>query len=342
MVFRMLKKLINKPGNEVREMLEGMSMAFPEIIRLDNQWNNVYRAYKKANKVALVSGGGGGHEPAHAGYVGFGMLDAACAGATFTSPTVPQILASIKEVSTEKGVLVIIKNYSGDVMNFNSAAKIAQSQGIKVDSVIVNDDVAITDRSRRRGTTITVLVHKIAGAGAEEGLELKEVKRLAEKVIENGRDIGVALTPCSVPAAGKPTFELGEDEVEFGIGIHGEPGVQRMKYVESWSFAKMMIDKILDDLKLTPGDEVALIVQGTGGTPYMEKFVFYRDARKYAESLGLKVAVSWVGEFMTSLEMQGGRIAMLRLDEELKRLLMYPAYTIAIRNTGPFISTLVS
>ncbi len=338
-----IKKLLNKPGEEVREMLEGMALAFPDIIRLDPQWNNVYRAYKKPNnRVALVSGGGSGHEPAHAGYVGYGMLDAAAAGATFTSTTVPQVLAAIKEVATSAGVLVIIKNYSGDVMNFTSAVKMAQAQGIKADYVIVNDDVSISEKERRRGTTITVLVHKIAGAAAEEGQPLEEVKRIAQKVIENGRDIGVALTPCSVPAAGKYTFELGSDEIEFGIGIHGEPGVQRMKYMISKEIAKMMVDKIVEDLKLQKGDEIFLVVQGTGGTPYMEKFVFYRDVRQYVESLGLKVFWSWIGEFMTSLEMQGGRVAILRLDEELKRLLIAPAYTIAVRVTGPMLAPIVS
>ena len=338
-----IKKLLNKPGEEVREMLEGMALAFPDIIRLDPQWNNVYRTYKKPNyKVALVSGGGSGHEPAHAGYVGYGMLDAAAAGATFTSPTVPQVFAAIKEVATDAGVLVIIKNYSGDVMNFTSAVKMAQAQGIKVDYVIVNDDVSIAEKERRRGTTITVLVHKIAGAAAEEGWSLQEVKRIAQKVIDNGRDIGIALTPCSVPAAGKYTFELGPDEIEFGIGIHGEPGVQRMKYMTSKELAKMMVDKIVDDLKLQKGDEVFLVVQGTGGTPYMEKFVFYRDVRQYVESLGLKVFWSWIGEFMTSLEMQGGRVAILKLDEELKRLLIAPAYTIAIRITGPMLAPVVT
>ncbi|MGC9106766.1 MAG: dihydroxyacetone kinase subunit DhaK [Infirmifilum sp.] len=338
-----MKKLINNPGEEVREMLEGMALAFPEIIRLDPQWNNVYRAYKKpSHKVALVSGGGSGHEPAHAGYVGYGMLDGAAAGATFTSPTVPQVLAAIKEVATDAGVLVIIKNYSGDVMNFTSAAKMAQAQGIKTDYVVVNDDVSIAEKEKRRGTTITVLVHKIAGAAAEEGWSLSEVKRVAQKVIDNGRDIGVALTPCSVPAAGKYTFELGPDEIEFGIGIHGEPGVQRIKYIQSKDLAKMMVDKIVEDLGLKKGDEVFLVVQGTGGTPYMEKFVFYRDVRKYVESLGLKIFGSWIGEFMTSLEMQGGRVAMLRLDDELKRLLIAPAYTIAIRQTGPMLLPIVN
>jgi dihydroxyacetone kinase-like protein len=335
----MIKKLINKPGEEVREMLEGLILAFPDIVRLDPQWNNIYRTSKKPNwKVALVTGGGSGHEPAHAGYVGYGMLDAAVAGAVFTSPTIPQVLAAIKEVATEPGVLVIIKNYTGDVMNFNAAIKMASASGIKVESVIVNDDVAISEKSNRRGTSITVFVHKIAGAAAEEGKSLDEVKRIAQKVIDNGRDYGVALTPCSVPAAGEYTFKLGEDEIELGIGIHGEKGVERTKWMPSAQLAKVMIDKIVDDLKLSKGDEVALMVQGTGGTPYMEKFLFYRDARKYVESLGLKVYTSWVGEFMTSLEMQGGRIALLKLDDELKRLLMAPANTVAIKMPGAITS----
>lgn len=327
-----MKKLINKPGEEVREMLEGMELAFPEIIRLDPSWNNAYRRYRKPSyKVALVSGGGSGHEPAHAGYVGYGMLDAACAGFTYTSPTVPQILAAIKEVATEAGVLVIIKNYAGDVMNFRTAAELARGEGIKTDYVIVNDDVSIPEKEKRRGTTITVLVHKIAGAAAEEGWPLEEVKRVAQKVIDNGRDIGVALTPCIVPAVGKPTFELGPDEIEFGIGIHGEAGVKRMKYMPVRDLVKLMVDAIVEDLKLTKGEEIVLVAQGTGGTPYMEKFILYREARKYVESLGLKVFASWVGEFMTSLEMQGGRVAILRVDDELKRLLAAPAQTIAIR-----------
>lgn len=335
-----MKKLINTPGEEVREMLEGMVLAFPEILRLDPDWNNVYRRYKKPSyKVALVSGGGSGHEPAHAGYVGYGMLDGACAGFTYTSPTVPQIQAAIREVATDAGVLVVIKNYAGDVMNFRTAAELAAGEGIKTDYVIVNDDVSIVEKENRRGTTITVFVHKIAGAAAEEGWSLEEVKRVAQKVVDNGRDLGVALTPCIVPAAGKPTFELGPDEIEFGIGIHGEAGVKRMKYMPSKELAKMMVDKIVEDLKLEKGEEIALVAQGTGGTPYMEKFLFYRDVRKYVESLGLKVFTSWIGEFMTSLEMQGGRVAILRLDEELKRLLMAPATTIAIKVPPPIVVT---
>jgi len=335
----MIKKLINRPGDEVREMLEGLVMAFPDIVRLDTKWNNIYRFSKKAdNRVALLSGGGSGHEPAHAGYVGSGMLDCACAGATFTSPTVPQILVGIKEVATKAGVLVVIKNYSGDVMNFQSAAKMARFQDVKVDWVIVNDDVAVCDRSNRRGTGITVYVHKIVGALAENGGSLEEVQRVAQKVIDNGREFGVALTSCSVPAVGKYTFELGIDEIEMGIGIHGEKGVEKAKWIPSGELAKLMVDKVVGDLAVGKGDEIALMVQGTGGTPYMEKLLFYRDVRKYIDSLGIKVHSSWIGEFMSSLEMQGARVGVLKLDEELKSLLGAPASTVAIHIPGPVIS----
>jgi len=334
-----IKKLINEPDRVVRDMLEGMELAFPEIIRLDPQWNNVYRRYKKPSyKVALLSGGGSGHEPAFAGYVGYGMLDAVCAGHVYTAPTVPQIYTAIKEIATDAGVWAFFGNYTGDLMNFVPAVEMVKREGIKIDYIAVNDDVAIPVKEKRRGTTIHILVHKIAGAAAEEGYSFEEIGRVAKKVIENGRDIGVALTPSTMPTTGKPTFELPEDEIEFGIGVHGEPGIKRMKIVPSKELAKLMIDKIVEDLKLQKGDEIALIVQGTGGTPYMEKFIFYRDARKYVEEvLGLKVYVSWVGEFITSLDMQGGRIAILKLDDELKRLLVAPALTIAIRIPPPNI-----
>jgi dihydroxyacetone kinase-like protein len=332
-----IKKLINEPDRVVRDMLEGMELAFPEIIRLDPQWNNVYRRYRKPSyKVALLSGGGSGHEPAFAGYVGYGMLDAVCAGHVYTAPTVPQVYSAIKEIATDAGIWVFFGNYTGDLMNFVPAIEMARREGIKIDYIAVNDDVAIPVKEKRRGTTIHILVHKIVGAAAEEGYSFEEVGRVARKVIESGRDIGVALTPSTMPTTGKPTFELPEDEIEFGIGVHGEPGIKRMKVVSSRELAKLMIDKITEDLKLQKGDEVALIVQGTGGTPYMEKFIFYRDARKYVEeALGLKVYVSWVGEFITSLDMQGGRIAILKLDDELKRLLVAPALTIAIKIPPP-------
>ena len=337
----MIKKILNKPGEEVREMLEGLIMAFPELIELDPKYNNVYRKNKKKDKVAVITGGGSGHEPAYGGYVGYGMLDAAIAGAVFTSPSTMQIYQAMKTVSTEKGVLSIIMNYTGDKINFRAAMKLAEDDGIKSDLVISNDDVALPDKEMRRGTTITVLAHKIAGAAAEEGMDMAAVKKIAQEVIENGRDIGVALTPCSVPAAGKYSFELKEDEIEFGIGIHGEPGVQRIKYVPSAQLAKMMVDKLKDDLKFQSGDEIVLVVQGTGGTPYMEKLVFYRDVMNYLKETGVKVYASWVGEFLTSIEMQGARVAILKVNEEMKRLFSAPALTPVIKNL-PMANTVMS
>lgn len=338
----MIKKLINRSGEEVRETLEGMALAFPDLIVLDKRYNNIYRRHKKEGKVAIITGGGSGHEPAYGGYVGYGMLDAAIAGAVFTSPSTMQIFQAIKEVRTDAGTLAIIMNYTGDIINFRAAIKLAESEGIRAELVVSNDDVSIADKDKRRGTTITVLAQKVAGAAAEEGLPLEEVKRVAQKAIENGRDIGVALTPCSVPAVGKYSFELAEDEIEFGIGIHGEPGVQRMKYVPSAQLAKMMVDKLVEDLKLSRDEEVVAVVQGTGGTPYMEKFIFYRDVINYLKELGIRVYGSWVGEFLTSIEMQGARVALLRIDEELKRLYTAPALTPAIRQLGPYPLSAVS
>jgi len=337
----MIKKILNKPGEEVREMLEGLAIAFPEIIELDPKYNNVYRKSKKKDKVAIITGGGSGHEPAYGGFVGYGMLDAAIAGAVFTSPSTMQIYQAMKTVATKKGVLSLIMNYTGDKINFKAAMKLAEDDGIKTELVISNDDVALKDKQMRRGTTITVLAHKIAGAAAEEGMEITEVKRIAQTVIDNGRDVGVALTPCSVPAAGKYSFELKEDEIEFGIGIHGEPGVQKIKYVPSAELAKIMADKLVEDLNVKKGDEIIVVVQGTGGTPYMEKLVFYRDVMNYLNSLGLKTYVSWVGEFLTSIEMQGARVAILKVDEEMKRLFSVPALTPVIK-TVPMATTVMS
>jgi len=337
----MIKKILNKPGEEVREMLEGLVMAFPELIELDPKYNNIYRKCKKKDRVAIITGGGSGHEPAYGGFVGYGMLDAAIAGAVFTSPSTMQIYQAMKTVATKKGVLSLIMNYTGDKINFKAAMKLAEDDGIKTELVISNDDVALKDKQMRRGTTITVLAQKIAGAAAEEGMEITEVKRVAQKVIDNGRDVGVALTPCSVPAAGKYSFELKEDEIEFGIGIHGEPGVQRIKYVPSAELAKIMVDKLVEDLNVKKGDEIIVVVQGTGGTPYMEKLVFYRDVMNYLNSLGLKTYASWVGEFLTSIEMQGARVAILKVDEEMKRLFSAQALTPVIK-TIPMASTVMS
>ncbi len=334
-----MKKLINKPGDEVGEMIEGMILAFPTIIRKIPGWNTVIRRNAPiSGQVSLVSGGGSGHEPAHAGYVGKGMLTAACAGETFTSPTIPQILAAIKEVEAGSGTLVIVKNFEGDVMNFGAAIEMARVDGIEIDRVLVNDDVAIEKAEMRRGIAGTVFVHKCAGAKAEEGGTLEEVKVVAEKVIKNMGSMSCALTPCMVPKAGIPSFELGPHEMELGIGIHGERGMERMELMTANEIADRLTDTCVKDLNLTSGQEVSVIVQGNGGTPNMEKFIVYRRVHKNLEEKGIKIFSSWIGEFMTSLEMAGASVTLLRVDEELKRLLTAPSETIAIKQPGPVVS----
>lgn len=332
------KKLINRPGDEVREMLEGAVLAYPGLVRKMTDWNNLVRPEAPiGGKVALVSGGGSGHEPAHGGYVGRGMLTAACCGEVFTSPPVPQILAAIKAVNGGAGTLLIIKNYSGDVMNFRTAAQMARSSGIKIEWVIVNDDVAIDKPELRRGIAGTVCVHKCAGAKAEEGATLEEVKVVAEKVVANVRSMGCALTSCIVPRVGIPSFDLGQDEMELGTGIHGERGVKRVKMMTADEIADTLTDACVKDLGLKLGDEVAVLAQGNGGTPYMEKFIFYRRVHRNLMEKGIRIHTSWIGEFMSSLEMAGASVTLLRLDDELKRLITAPSETMAIKQPGPIL-----
>jgi dihydroxyacetone kinase-like protein len=333
-----VKKLINRPGDEVREMLEGMVLAYPGVVKKIPEWNTLVRPEAPiVGKVALVSGGGSGHEPAHAGYVGKGMLTAACCGEVFTSPSAPQILAAIKAVNGGAGTLLIIKNYSGDVMNFRTAAQMARGSGIKVDWVIVNDDVAINKPELRRGIAGTVCVHKCAGAKAEEGATLEEVKAVAQKVIDNVRSMGCAITPCTVPRVGIPSFDLGPDEMELGTGIHGERGVKRVKMMTADEVADILTDACAKDLSLRTGDEVAVLTQGNGGTPYMEKFIFYRRVHRNLIEKRVKIQTSWIGEFMSSLEMAGASVTLLKLDDELKRLLTAPSETIAIKQPSPIL-----
>jgi len=285
-------------------------------------------------KVALVSGGGSGHEPSHAGYVGKGMLDAGVAGAVFTSPTPDQIFEAIKAVDGGAGVLLVIKNYTGDVMNFEMAGDMARAEGIEVASVIVNDDVAVENSTYtvgRRGIAGTIFVHKIAGAKAQAGGTLEEVKAVAEKVIKNVRSMGMALTPCIVPAAGKPTFTIGDDEMEIGMGIHGEPGTMRTNIMKADEIVDHLMSKILVDLPFEPGAEVAVMVNGLGGTPLMELFILNRRVSQILDDKGIKVYRTYVGEFMTSLEMAGASITLLKLDDELKSLLDAPADTPAFK-----------
>lgn len=325
-----MKKIINNPADVVDEMLDGMSAAYPQYLRRLKGTNVLVRANAPQPKVALVSGGGSGHEPSHGGFVGKGMLDAAVAGTVFTSPTPDQIFEAIKAVNGGKGVLLVIKNYTGDVLNFKMAAEMADAEGIKVEQVVVNDDVAVensTWTSGRRGIAGTLFIHKIAGAKAQAGGTLEEVKAVADKVIANVRSMGMAISPCIVPEAGKPSFELKENEMEIGIGIHGEPGTHRETIKSANDIADQLLDKILLDNPLKSGDEVALLVNGLGATPLMELFIVNRRISEVLLSKGIRVAKTTVGNFMTSLEMGGFSISVLKLDDELKKLLLAPAET---------------
>lgn len=330
-----MKKIINNPDFVVEDMLQGMVLAHPEYLRkLDNADVLVRVNSPIDRKVALVSGGGSGHEPAHGGYVGTGMLDAAIAGAVFTSPTPDQVYEAIKAVDSGNGVLLVIKNYTGDVMNFEMAKEMAEMEGIKVSTVVVNDDVAVensTYTAGRRGIAGTVFVHKIAGAKAENLASLEEVTAVAEKVISNVRSMGMALSSCIVPAAGKPNFTLGDNEVEIGMGIHGEPGTHREELKTSDEITEHMVNKILDDMKLENGQEVAVMVNGLASTPLMELYIVNKKVNEMLTSMGFKIHKTFVGEFMTSLEMAGFSITILKLDEELKELLDQKADTPALR-----------
>ena len=328
-----MKKFINQVEKVEEQMVSGLAKAYPSYLRKLDGMNVVVRAHKKEGKVALISGGGSGHEPAHGGYVGEGMLDAAVAGAVFTSPTPDQIYEGIKAVATEEGVLMIVKNYTGDVMNFEMAAELADMEGIKVKQVVVNDDVAVKDSLYtvgRRGVAGTVFVHKIAGAKAEAGGSLEEVQTVAQKVIDNVRTMGVAIAPCTVPAAGTPGFELSENEMEVGIGIHGEPGTHKEPLKTADEIADTLLDQILNDMDYS-GQEVAVMVNGMGATPLMELYIIYNHVADVLADKGIKVYAPFVGEYMTSIEMQGFSISLLRLDDELKELLDAPADTPAWR-----------
>ena len=335
MGVNIMKKLINNPDEVVKEMISGLLYAYPSYLsKLDNVDVVVRKASPIEGKVGLVSGGGSGHEPTHAGYVGTGMLDAACCGAVFTSPTPDQVYEAIKAVDGGKGVLLIIKNYTGDVMNFEMAKEMAEMDGIKVSEVIVNDDVAVensTYTQGRRGIAGTIFVHKIAGAKAEEGAELEEIKEVAEKVIKNLRSMGMAFTPCTVPAAGKPSFTLEENEIEIGIGIHGEPGTHREKIKGAKEIVAELMDKIVSDLPFEKDDEVALMINGLGSTPLSELFIANKEANEYLMGKNINVYKTYVGEYMTSLEMSGFSISLLKLDDELKSLLDASADTPAFK-----------
>ena len=318
-----MKKIMNNVDAVENEMVLGMVKAYPQYIKKLDCGNVVVRARKKEGKVALISGGGSGHEPAHGGFVGEGMLDAAVAGPVFTSPTPDQIYEGIKAIATDKGVFMVVKNYTGDVMNFEMAAEMAEMAGIPVKYVVTNDDVAVQDSLYtvgRRGVAGTIFVHKIAGAKAEEGAELEAVQAVAQKVVDNVRTMGMAIKPCTVPAAGKPGFELSDDEMEVGIGIHGEPGTHREPLKSADEIVDMLLEKILADIDYADS-EVAVLINGAGGTPLMELFIVNNHVSDVLAANGIKVYKTFVGNYMTSIEMDGFSISLLRLDDEMKKLL---------------------
>jgi phosphoenolpyruvate---glycerone phosphotransferase subunit DhaK len=330
-----VKKLINKPEDVVTEELEGIAAAHPELVRVQFNPNVIIRADAPIQgKVGLVSGGGSGHEPMHGGFVGLGMLDAACPGEVFTSPTPDQMLDATKAVDGGAGVLHIVKNYTGDVMNFEMAAELAGGESIEVEAVVIDDDVAVQDSlytAGRRGVGATVLAEKICGAAAEAGRNLSEVAELCRKVNANARSMGMALTSCIVPAAGKPTFELGDDEMEIGIGIHGEPGRERMKVEPSAKIVERLATPIVEDLPFEQGDQVLAFVNGMGGTPLIELYVVYNDLRKFLDGRGITISRNLIGPYITSLEMAGCSITLLKLDDELIQLWDSPVKTAGLR-----------
>ncbi len=332
-----MKKIMNTPETFVYDMCYGLAKAHPDL-----EFVEKFKIVKKKDinddKVSLISGGGSGHEPAHAGFVGKGMIDCAVCGDVFASPSQVQVYNAIKKCATDKGVLLVIKNYSGDCMNFNNAMADAQEDGINVDAVYVNDDIAVKDSLYtvgRRGVAGTVLVHKCAGAAAEQGKDLAEVKRVANKVIDNVRSFGFAFTSCTVPAAGKPTFDIGDDEMEFGVGIHGEPGRFREKIDYSkGTFAddlsKRIVDDLIADLGLKKGEDVVLLINGFGGSPLQELYILNNSVSKVLEAEGINIHRTIVGNYMTSIDMAGASITVLRVDDELKALVDYPVSTPAL------------
>ena len=332
---KLVKKLINDPKNVVTEAVGGFAIAHSDIVRAELDPVFVVRSdAPRAGKVGIVSGGGSGHEPLHAGFVGFGMLDAAVPGPVFTSPTPDPIVAATKAVDGGAGVLHIVKNYTGDVLNFETAADLAAADGIEVASVIVDDDVAVKDSlytAGRRGVAGTVLVEKIAGAAAERGDDLAAVSAIATKVNSRVRTMGVALTACVVPHAGEPSFTLAEDEIEIGIGIHGEPGRERIKLEPADAIVDRLLGAVLEDMPFAAGESALLLVNGMGGTPQVELYIVYRRAAEILAERGVTVARSLVGNFTTSLEMQGVSISVLKLDDELTELWDAPVHTAALR-----------
>lgn len=335
-----MKKIMNKPETLVREMLSGLVMAHPEL-EFDSKYKIVKKKDINPQKVTLISGGGSGHEPAHAGFVGKGMLDVAVCGDVFASPSQIQVYQAIRSSASEKGTLLIIKNYSGDIMNFKNAAHLAGEDGIQVDYVKVDDDIAVEDSLYtvgRRGVAGTVLVHKIAGAAAEAGMSLEEVKAAAQHAIDNVKSIGFALTSCTVPAKGTPTFEIGEGEMEYGVGIHGEPGIRREPMIPADVLAARMVAQLLESLQMNgkAAEEVAVLVNGFGGTPLQELYLLNHAVIRELDARGIAVYKVFVGNYMTSIDMAGASVSIMKLDDRLKRLLAAECETPALAVRGPF------
>src|SRR5579872_6671357 len=330
-----MKKLINSTESVVTDALAGMQALHPELLRIDYENQIIVRADAPVKgKVGVISGGGSGHEPMHGGFVGMGMLDAACPGEVFTSPVPDQMLAATRAVNGGAGVLHIVKNYTGDVLNFEMAAELAEAEGIQVASIVTNDDVAVQDSlytAGRRGVGVTVLLEKIVGGLAETGAPLSQVAELARKVNSQGRSMGMALTSCTVPAAGKPTFDLGEDEMEIGIGIHGEPGRRRVALAPAVEITEMLTSPIVEDLGLKAGEQVLAMVNGMGGTPLIELYIVYDALNRILGGKNITIARSLVGNYITSLEMAGCSITLVRLDDELTKYWDAPVHTPALR-----------
>ena len=330
-----MKKLINRPEDVVLESLQGAAHAHSDLVRVNFDPHYMVRADAPiSGKVALVSGGGSGHEPMHGGFVGMGMLDAACPGEVFTSPTPDQMLEATKAVDGGAGVVHIVKNYTGDILNFEMAADLAKEESIQVEAVVIDDDVAVKDSlytAGRRGVGTTVLAEKICGAAAEQGRSHKDVADICRRVNSSGRTMGMALTSCIVPSVGEPTFQLGDDEMEIGIGIHGEPGRERAPLAPSKEVVERLAEPIVSDLPFERGDEVLAFVNSMGGTPLIELYVIYNDLVRYLEGKGLKIARNLIGPYITSLEMAGCSITLLKLDDDLTSLWDAPVKTPGLR-----------
>lgn len=328
-----MKKILNNIDDVIVEELQGMQKAYNNLIKVNYDPIFVTRA-NNTDKVALVSGGGSGHEPLHAGFVGYGMLDAACPGAIFTSPTPDQMEEATKQLNNKKGVVFLVKNYTGDVMNFQMAEDLCKAEGIDVRSIVIDDDVSVKDSlytTGRRGVGATVFFEKICGASAERGDSIDKVLEYANFCKENARSMGMALTSCTVPAVGKPTFDISDEEIEMGIGIHGEPGRERIKIITSAKIAETMMEAICSDIPYKNGDDVICMVNGMGATPLMELYILYNDVAKIAEKKGLKIVRNLVGNYVTSIDMAGASISLMKVNDDIIKLWDYPVHTAALR-----------